>query len=78
MSIQKKSLISTLKATRKANVAKEEFPQAGGKAYAGKTSPAQISPGKTSPAQISPGKKSPAQISPGKKSPAQISPAKVQ
>ena len=32
MSIQKKSLISTLKTTKKANVAKEDFSQAGASA----------------------------------------------
>ena len=52
MSIQKKSLISTLKATRKANVAKEEFPQAGAKAHAAKVSPSRMTPAKATTGKV--------------------------
>jgi hypothetical protein len=46
MSIEKKSLISTLKTTKKANIAKEEFAQPGSMS-SGVKSPARVFAGKT-------------------------------
>jgi hypothetical protein len=45
MSIQKKSLISTLKTTKKANVAKEDFSQAGASAPSMKSATRKIHSG---------------------------------
>jgi len=58
MSIEKKSLISTLKTTRKANVAKEDFGQAGA-VNAGMKSPAKVAAGKHAPGKLQAGKHAP-------------------
>ena len=71
MSIEKKSLISTLRTTKKANVAKEEF----GNVAANATikSPSRRSPAKFIPAKIAPAKIAPAKIAPAKVAPARLS-----
>jgi hypothetical protein len=66
MSIEKKSLISTLKTTKKANVAKEEFGNV--------TSGAAIK----SPSRPSPARRMLAKPTPAKFSPTKVVPAKLQ
>jgi hypothetical protein len=61
MSIEKKSLISTLKTTKKANVVKEDF--AAGSANAGVKSPARATTGRAAKARVALAKPAPARIS---------------
>jgi hypothetical protein len=70
MTIEKKSLISSLKTTKKANVAKEDFSQVGsansgvkspakrmaGRMYSAKVQPARVAKGKAAPAKITSGR----------------------
>jgi hypothetical protein len=71
MSIEKKSLISTLKTTKKANITKEEFGQPGSMS-AGVKSPARIAAGR-----FTAGKAAPARIAAGRHSAGKAAPARI-
>jgi hypothetical protein len=71
MSIEKKSLISTLKTTKKANITKEEFGQPGSMS-AGVKSPARIAAGR-----FTAGKAAPARIAAGRHTAGKAAPARI-
>ena len=78
MSIEKKSLISTLKTTRKANVAKEDFAQVG-EVNAGLKSPARHMAGRTvvTAGKITTGKVTTGKVTTGKVTTGKVTTGKV-
>jgi hypothetical protein len=76
MTIEKKSLISSLKTTKKANVAKEDFSPVGS-ANSGVKSPARHSAARIQAAKATPARMNLAKLSKGKTAPARINLAKM-
>ena len=82
MTIEKKSLISALKTTMKANAVKDDNSgnatlTSSAQVLPGFKSPGQKGPGQKGPGQKGPGQKGPGQKGPGQKGPGQKGPAKA-